>query len=185
MDGAFRSFQYNISLMCSEKEAFDCHRFGLISEFLSKNAINVKHIYPDKVVSQQELEKQLLKKYDKKLQALLDKLEIHDEFKLYRKLVDLAWIDRDYGFIYNLLWRQEKRDELEYANYEKLIFLEKSLKGEAKLEYLYKRAWKKTNKIAFVYTLFYFYMENREFDKLESFRDSLSSKVRKNLEKGF
>ena len=48
---------YNISLMCSEKEAFDCHRFGLISEFLNKMGINIKHIYPDKVVSQEELEK--------------------------------------------------------------------------------------------------------------------------------
>jgi uncharacterized protein (DUF488 family) len=58
---------YNISLMCSEKEAFDCHRFGLVSEFLTKNRIEVNHIYPDKVVSQKILEQQLLKKYDKKL----------------------------------------------------------------------------------------------------------------------
>ena len=58
---------YNISLMCSEKEAFDCHRFGLISEFLIKNSIDVKHIYPDKILPQAMLEKQLLKKYAKKL----------------------------------------------------------------------------------------------------------------------
>ena len=58
---------YNISLMCSEKEAFDCHRFGLISEFLVKNGIDVNHIYPDKVISQKILEQQLLKKYHKKL----------------------------------------------------------------------------------------------------------------------
>ena len=58
---------YNISLMCSEKEAFDCHRFGLISEFLTRNSIDVAHIYPDKIVSQKILEQQLLKKYDKKI----------------------------------------------------------------------------------------------------------------------
>jgi len=58
---------YNISLMCSEKEAFDCHRFGLISEFLTKNSIDVNHIYPNKIVSQKILEQQLLKKYNKKL----------------------------------------------------------------------------------------------------------------------
>lgn len=58
---------YNISLMCSEKEAFDCHRFGLVSEYLVKHSINVSHIYPDKVVPHEELEQQLLKKYDKKL----------------------------------------------------------------------------------------------------------------------
>ena len=53
---------YNISLMCSEKEAFDCHRFGLISEFLSKISISVNHIYPDKIIHHEELEKKLLKK---------------------------------------------------------------------------------------------------------------------------
>ena len=172
-------FQKGLKLYSSYKK-----RYG-VDEVLQKESITkllALKRFKQAYRFTQELES-VEKRYDKKLQALLDKLEIHDEFKLYRKLVDLAWIDRDYGFIYNLLWRQEKRDELEYANYEKLIFLEKSLKGEAKLEYLYKRAWKKTNKIAFVYTLFYFYMENREFDKLESFRDSLSSKVRKNLEK--
>ena len=58
---------YNISLMCSEKEAFDCHRFGLISEFLTRNSVEVNHIYSDKVISQKILEQQLLKKYEKKL----------------------------------------------------------------------------------------------------------------------
>lgn len=61
---------YNISLMCSEKEAFDCHRFGLISEFLSKKNINIQHIYPNKIVSQKQLEQQLLKKYDKQIDYL-------------------------------------------------------------------------------------------------------------------
>jgi len=61
---------YNISLMCSEKEAFDCHRFGLISEFLSKKDINIQHIYPNKIVSQKQLEQQLLKKYDKRIDYL-------------------------------------------------------------------------------------------------------------------
>lgn len=61
---------YNISLMCSEKEAFDCHRFGLISEFLSKKDIDIQHIYPNKIVSQKQLEQQLLKKYDKQIDYL-------------------------------------------------------------------------------------------------------------------
>jgi len=92
---------YNISLMCSEKEAFDCHRFGLISEFLSKNAINVKHIYPDKVVSQQELEKQLLKKYDKKLpKADLFNPDIDDNFR-----IKLAYELRNKDIAYNAITR--------------------------------------------------------------------------------
>lgn len=58
---------YNISLMCSEKEPFDCHRFVLVSRVLSLDNIEVSHIYPDKVRSQKELEERLLEKYDKKL----------------------------------------------------------------------------------------------------------------------
>ncbi len=58
---------YNISLMCSEREAFDCHRFVLISGFLAKIGLDVEHIYPDKMVSQAQMEQQLLIKYDKKL----------------------------------------------------------------------------------------------------------------------
>ena len=61
---------YNISLMCSEKEAFDCHRFGLISEFLVKNSIDVNHIYPDKIIPQKNLEEKLSKKYDKHIDYL-------------------------------------------------------------------------------------------------------------------
>lgn len=63
---------YNISLMCSEKEAFDCHRFGLISEYINKNLddIDIKHIYPDKILSQNDLENKLLKKYQKHIDYL-------------------------------------------------------------------------------------------------------------------
>ena len=71
---------YKIALMCSEKEAFDCHRFVLISDFLARNGISIKHIYPDKVVSQEFLEQKLLKKYEKRLPvANLFDQEITDE----------------------------------------------------------------------------------------------------------
>lgn len=87
---------YNISLMCSEKEAFDCHRFGLVSEFLTKNSIDVNHIYPDKVVSQKILEQQLLKKYDKKLpkadlfnQDITENLQMQLAYELRNK--DIAY----------------------------------------------------------------------------------------------
>ena len=93
---------YNISLMCSEKEAFDCHRFGLISEFLNKLGINVKHIYPDKIVSQQELEQQLLKKYNKKLpQADLFNPDITDELR-----IKLAYELRNKDIAYNAITKE-------------------------------------------------------------------------------
>jgi uncharacterized protein (DUF488 family) len=57
-----------IALMCSEAEPFDCHRFSMISIALRKEGFEVKHILKDKTLkSNAELEKQLLRKYDKKL----------------------------------------------------------------------------------------------------------------------
>jgi len=85
---------YNISLMCSEKEAFDCHRFGLISEFISNNLtdINIKHIYPDKILSQKDLENLLIKKYHKKIDYLgleTDKTPLEQAYILRNK--DIAY----------------------------------------------------------------------------------------------
>jgi len=57
-----------IALMCSEAEPFDCHRFSMISIALEKDGFEVKHILKDKTLkTNAELEKELLKKYDKKL----------------------------------------------------------------------------------------------------------------------
>ena len=57
-----------ISLMCSESEPFDCHRFSMVSIALEKEGFNVKHILKDKSMkSNAQLENLLLKKYDKKL----------------------------------------------------------------------------------------------------------------------
>ena len=57
-----------IALMCSEGDPFDCHRFSMISIALEKDGFDVKHILKDKTLkTNAELEKELLKKYDKKL----------------------------------------------------------------------------------------------------------------------
>jgi len=87
---------YNISLMCSEKEAFDCHRFGLISEFLSKISINVNHIYPDKIIPHKELEQKLLKKYEKKIPSVdlfNPNIRIEEQLNLAYELrnIDIAY----------------------------------------------------------------------------------------------
>jgi uncharacterized protein (DUF488 family) len=59
---------YKIALMCSEAEPFDCHRFGMISGYLSNNDFEVQHILKDKSLkTNAELEKQMMKKYAKKI----------------------------------------------------------------------------------------------------------------------
>jgi len=85
MDGLGKG--YVISLMCSEAEPFDCHRFALISYYLVRNGFTVCHILKDKTaIDNSVLEKRLLKMYDKyipkpnlfdtKLLSLTEQLEI-------------------------------------------------------------------------------------------------------------
>lgn len=55
---------YTIAILCSEKDPLDCHRFVLISRCLVDKNININHILTDGTkISNQELEKVLLKKY--------------------------------------------------------------------------------------------------------------------------
>lgn len=59
---------FTIALMCSESEPFDCHRFSMVSIALKKDGFDVKHILKDKTLkTNDELESQLLKKYQKKI----------------------------------------------------------------------------------------------------------------------
>ena len=60
--------KYNISLMCSEAEPFDCHRFSLISYHLARNNFDVKHILKDKTyITNEKLEQRLFNKYSKQI----------------------------------------------------------------------------------------------------------------------
>lgn len=53
-----------ISLMCTEKDAFDCHRGIMVSKGLKDNGFNIKHILPDNTIETQEkLEERLVNKY--------------------------------------------------------------------------------------------------------------------------
>jgi len=59
---------FKISLMCSEGNPLECHRFSMISGYLEEIEISVQHILKDKsLLSNEELEQQLLKKFKKKI----------------------------------------------------------------------------------------------------------------------
>jgi uncharacterized protein (DUF488 family) len=55
---------YTITLMCSESDPFDCHRFSMITVALQQAGFEVLHIMKDKTLkSTSDLEQLLLKKY--------------------------------------------------------------------------------------------------------------------------
>ena len=79
---------FRIALMCSESEPLDCHRFSMVSIGLENDGFEVKHILKDKSVKTNlELEKELLKKYAKKIpQSNLFEPEITFEMQLKEAL---------------------------------------------------------------------------------------------------
>ena len=83
---------YSISLMCSEKEPFDCHRFVLVSKALIDMGIEVLHVTPDTVIANSELEDRLFKKY---------KLSRHDLFSSEEENVADVYRRRNIDIAYN------------------------------------------------------------------------------------
>lgn len=54
----------NASLMCAEKDPFDCHRFVLVSYALRKEGVTVLHILEDgSLITNDQLEERLIAKY--------------------------------------------------------------------------------------------------------------------------
>ena len=78
----------NTSLMCAEKDPFNCHRFVLVSRALSGKNIDIEHILSDKsTVSQDALEERLLNKYaDKSSQ-----MSLFEPVKSMTEQLDIAY----------------------------------------------------------------------------------------------
>jgi uncharacterized protein (DUF488 family) len=61
---------FTIALMCAEADPLDCHRFSMVSSYLSKEGFKVLHILKDKTtLTNDELEIALVDKYRKKISA--------------------------------------------------------------------------------------------------------------------
>ena len=100
-----------------------------------------------------------------------------------KRLTDLGWVQKDYKFIYKSLWKAEKSNHLAYDNYYKLIRLEGVLNKGEKINYLYKKLWKKTKKRKYLTALFYRHLEKKNLDAIKTLISSLNSKDRAYLEK--
>ena len=55
---------FNIVLMCTEKDPFDCHRAIMVARGFELTGFDVSHIFPDgKIITQAEFNNRLLDKY--------------------------------------------------------------------------------------------------------------------------
>jgi len=93
-------------------------------------------------------------------------------------LKQLAWIDQDYTYLYNLLWKEEKSFTKTKNSYATLINLESKLSQTPRLQYLYKKAWKTTHDRTYIPLLLSSYIKNKEYKKFQETYDQLSSKDR-------
>ena len=122
------------------------------------------------------------KKHSIKVQAIYKKLGFNNTFPFYRKLIELAWIQKDYNYIYKILWQLEKVNELKSSDYAKLIDLEKALNQGKRVAYLYKKSWKETSNQSYLFALFYKHLEDKNIPKFQSLLEELTPKESKNLE---
>lgn len=81
--------KFTIALMCSESDPLECHRFSMVSIALEKDGFEVKHILKDKTLkSNADLEKQLLKKYHKKIPRtdIFENVTLNEQLKVAYRL---------------------------------------------------------------------------------------------------
>ena len=88
---------YKISIMCSEKDPKECHRFCLISKVLSDKNIEVRHIFEDgNYIEHRRIEDQLLKNYYHEISFDdIDDIPKNKSEDLYREIFDRIAIKMD------------------------------------------------------------------------------------------
>jgi len=108
----------------------------------------------------------------------------HIEEKDYSAtLKQLASIEQDYPYLYDLLWKDENNFTKTKNNYAMLINLESKLSKKPRLEYLYKKAWATTGDSTYLPLLFSLYIDKKEYKKFEEILNSLKAQERDALEK--
>lgn len=88
---------HKIVLMCSEGNPLECHRFSMIAVYLESIGITVNHIMKDNtLLTHSDLEKALIKKYEKKLpkpdlfnQNIEIADQLHKAYELHNK--EIGW----------------------------------------------------------------------------------------------
>lgn len=98
---------FNIALMCTEKDPFDCHRAIMVARGFELNGIDVSHILPDgKIITQAELNNRLLDKYypDRNQMSLFLEISSLSE----EEVLVLAYRRRNADIGYNIQNDEEK-----------------------------------------------------------------------------
>ncbi len=116
-----------------------------------------------------------------KAYTLTKELNKHNKLKKKRLLVDLAWQQKDYSYLYKTLWKFEEKQQLNSTGYERLIALEKGLNRGKKIDKLYLKAWKTTHNSNNLLALLYYLSDKKEFKKFQKVLKSIKTKEKEKL----
>ncbi len=127
------------------------------------------------------IQRNLASKHFFKAYQLTKELYKHKKLKKRRLLIDLAWQQKDYSYLYKTLWKFEEKQQLNSTGYERLIALDKGLNRGKKVDYLYLRAWKATHNSNNLLALLYYLTDKKDFKKFKKTLNSLKAKEKKEL----
>jgi len=100
-----------------------------------------------------------------------------------KRLADLGWLQKDYRYMFNKLWKAENGNSLAYSNYDKLIKLERAFNKGERLPYLYNKLWNQTKKRVYLTALLYLYLEKEDLNAISKLLATLSPKNKEHFEK--
>jgi hypothetical protein len=98
-------------------------------------------------------------------------------------LADLAWLQKDYDYLYTKLWKLDNQNALSVQNFEQLILLEKSINNGDKISYLYEKSWKKNQNTYHLTDLLYKLLETQQLTRFDEVITALTPSQKKNLSK--
>jgi len=94
---------------------------------------------------------------------------------------DLAWLAKDYAYLYRKLWRLETQNALTAQQFTQLILLEKALNQGEKLSYLYEKSWKQNNNSYHLSDLLYKLLKAKKFTHFDEVITSLTPSQKESL----
>jgi len=89
---------------------------------------------------------------------------------------DLAWLEKDYDFHYQQLWKEETQNSLNQYKFEQLVLLEKSLNKGEKVPYLYRKSWQKYQNTYHLTDLLSQLLEKKAYEQFDQTIKSLNLK---------
>ena len=150
--------------------------FKLYQEYKTKYGIN-------RQLQNKTIKKLIAVKKFKQAYRLTQELHEAKKLKEERFLVDLSWYHKDYNYLYQTLWNDEKTAKLNTTGYEHLILLEKELHGGKRVDYLYQQAWQQTKRSDYLLALLYDLFEKKDFQLFDKSMQKMTSSQKRQFEK--